>query len=203
MNTALWSFADTLVQKVIEEVEIELQRDTSNQEAQKLDETNSYVAKSRSQIFSSLRNVKPKVGSILAVGLGFGVIEHTGIYIGDGYVIEQHEDALKKVTLKEFMDGDGELYARGLNIGIQIACDSVGKPLAKKSIAKNAKKMYKDYERKTKEYSIVFNNCHQFCWECMEPKSDERLVLFATLEEYVAKYYERVLYWDKIDISKY
>ena len=201
MLTTLYSVTDTIFQKVIEEVKVELQRDSPNQEVQKLYDTNSYVAKERSQIFSFMREVKPKIGSILAVGLGFGVIEHTGIYIGEGYVIEQHgEDALKKVTLQEFMDGNGEFYARGLNISIQIACDSLGNPLAKKSIAKNAKKMYEDYKRNKKEYSIVFNNCHQFCWECMEPTSDKRLALFATLEEYVAKCYGCVIYWDKIEV---
>ena len=57
-----------------------------------------------------MREVTPKVGSLLAVGLGFGVIEHTGIYVGNAYIIEQHgDDALKKVTLQEFMDGDGEV----------------------------------------------------------------------------------------------
>ena len=122
-------------------------------------------------------------------------------YVGKGYVIEQHgDDALKKVTLQEFIDGDGEFYARGLNIGIQIACDSTGNPLAEKYIAENAKKMYEDYKRRTKEYSIVFNNCHQFCWECVEPQSDKSLVMFATLEEYVAKHYGCVIYWDKVTI---
>jgi len=69
-----------------------------------------------------MRDVEPEIGSLFAVGLGFGVIEHTGIYIGDGYIIEQHgDDVLKQVTFQEFIDGDKELYARGLNIGIQIA----------------------------------------------------------------------------------
>jgi len=60
--------------------------------------------------------------------------------------------------------------------------------------------MYEDYERRTKEYSIVFNNCHQFCWECVEPQSDKSLLMFATLEEYVVKYYGCVIYWDKVTI---
>ena len=201
MLTTLYSVTDTIFQKVLEEVKVELQRNSQSQEAQRIDETNTYVAKERSQIFSFMREVKPKIGSILAVGLGFGVIEHTGIYIGEGYVIEQHgDDALKRVNLQEFMEGNGEFYARGLNISIQIACDSLGNPLAKKSIAKNAKKMYENYERNTKEYSIVFNNCHQFCWECVEPKSYKTLALFTTLEEYVAKSYGCVMYWDKIEI---
>ena len=201
MLTTLYSVTDTIFQKVLEEVKVELQRNSQSQEAQRIDETNTYVAKERSQIFSFMREVKPKIGSILAVGLGFGVIEHTGIYIGEGYVIEQHgDDALKRVNLQEFMEGNGEFYARGFNISIQIACDSLGNPLAKKSIAKNAKKMYENYERNTKEYSIVFNNCHQFCWECIEPKSHKTLALFTTLEEYVAKSYGCVMYWDKIEI---
>ena len=201
MKNTLLSIVDTIYEKVVDEIKIEIQRDTKTQEKLEGNSNGSYVAKSRSQVFSSMREVAPEVGSLLAVGLGFGVIEHTGIYVGGGYVIEQHgDDALKKVTLQEFMDGDGEVYARGLNIGIQIACDSTGNPLAKKSIAKNAKKMYEDYERRTKEYSIVFNNCHQFCWECVEPQSKKSLLMFATLEEYVAKYYNCVIYWDKVKI---
>ena len=201
MKNTLLSIVDTVYEKVVDEIKIEMQRDTKIQEKLEGNSTGSYVAKSRSQIFSFMREIEPKIGSILAVGLGFGVIEHTGIYVGKGYVIEQHgDDALKKVTLQEFMDGDGKFYARGLNIGIQIACDSVGKPLARKYIAENAKNMYEDYERKIKEYSVVFNNCHQFCWECVEPQSDKSLVMFATLEEYVAKHYGCMLYWDGVKI---
>jgi cell wall-associated NlpC family hydrolase len=201
MFTTLHSLADSILEKVLEEVKVEQQRDTQSKTAQKLDNSNTYVAKERSQIFSSIRSVKPKVGSLLAVGLGFGMIEHTGIYVGDGYVIEQHgDDTLKKATLQEFIDGGGEFYARGLNINIQIACDSRGKPLAKKKVAKQALKLYNDYERREKEYSIVFNNCHQFCWECIAPKSNERLVMFSSLEESMAKHYEYVLYWDQVKI---
>jgi len=159
------------------------------------------VAKERSQIFCATRSVKPKVGSLLAVGLAFGLIEHTGIYVGDGYVIEQHgDDELRKVTLREFMDGDGELYARGLNISIQIACNKDGEPLASKKTAKNALKMYDDYTRRTKEYSLLFNNCHQFCWQCISGSKKNNLVLFSTLEDYVSMHFEDVIYWDMVNV---
>jgi len=200
MAQNLWSLAECVVDKVVQEVQTELQREKI-QQAQKVDKAENYVAKSRSQIFSSLRSVVPEVGSLLAVGLGFGVLEHTGIYVGDGYVIEQHgDDVLKKVTLKEFQDGDEELYARGLNITIQIACDSTGKPLAEKKVATNAQKMYDNYKRRTQEYSLLLNNCHQFCWSCIAPKSTQKLVMFSTLEEYVAKHYGYVIYWDQVKI---
>ena len=201
MQSSVFSIVGTLLEKVADEVKVELQRDSQATQAVKIGEADSLVAKSRSQIFSSMRVVKPKVGSILAVGLGFGVIDHTGVYIGKGYVIEQHgDDALKKVTFKEFMDGDGEIYARGLNTNIQIACNSKGKPLAKKRVAEYAEKLYDDYERRTQEYSIFFNNCHQFCWKCLKPDSDDNLLLFSTLEESIAKEYGYVIYWDKIEI---
>ena len=160
------------------------------------------VAKERSQIFCATKEVKPKVGSLLAVGLGFGLIEHTGIYVGDGYIVEQHgDDELRKVTLKEFMDGDGELYARGLNISIQIACDKDGNPLRSKKTAKKALKMYDDYTRRTKEYSLLFNNCHQFCWQCISGSKKNNIVLFSTLEDYVSMHFEDVIYWYMVKIN--
>ena len=198
MSVNLWSLAEDVIAKVVQELDTEVKRNKSIH-AQKVN--TSYVAKQRSQVFASLRSVEPQVGSLLAVGLGFGMMEHTGIYVGDGYVIEQHgDDALKKVTLQEFQYGDGELYVRGSNIGIQIACDSTGKPLAKKKAAFYALKMYDNYTRRTQEYSLLLNNCHQFCWSCIAPKSSEKLVLFATLEEYVAKHYGYVIYWDRVEV---
>ena len=199
MKSILSSLFDTVVQKVADEVDIELHRKLENTTPQKLQDDRIFVGKERSQVFSSMRDVEPEIGSILTVGLGFGVIEHTGIYVGDGYIIEQHgDDVLKQVTFQEFIDGDKELYARGMNIGIQIACDSTGKPLADKEVAEYAKKLYDDYERRHQEYSIVFNNCHQFCWECIAPKSDDKLVMFSNLEEFVAKHYGYVIYWDNV-----
>ena len=199
MNSIFSTILDTAVKKVVDEIDIELQRKLKNTTAQKIKDDGIFVAKERSQVFSSMRDVEPEIGSLFAVGLGFGVIEHTGIYIGDGYIIEQHgDDVLKQVTFQEFIDGDKELYARGLNIGIQIACDSMAKPLADKKVAKYAKKLYDDYERRNKEYSIVFNNCHQFCWECIAPQSDKKLVIFTELEEFVAKHYGYVIYWDNV-----
>ena len=157
-----------------------------------------YVGKDRSQIFGGFK-VKPVEGSLLAVGLAGGVLDHTGIYIGDGYVIEQHgDDELRKVTLKEFQNGDNAIHTRGLNISIQIACDELGKPLASKKVAKKALKMYDDYTRRNKEYSILFNNCHQFCWHCIGGDTNESLTLFSTLERKVAKHYGYILYWDEI-----
>ncbi|WP_434579816.1 lecithin retinol acyltransferase family protein [Sulfurimonas sp. NW15] len=200
MKSTIFNVAEIIIRKIVDEIEIERERE--KMDTQPFSDTNGYVAKSRNHILSSMRTVTPTVGSVLATGLGLGLIEHTGIYIGDGYVIEQHgDDMLKKVTLEEFKKGDGEFYARGLNSEIQIACNNKGVPLANEYVAKNAIKMYEDYNRRTKEYSIIFNNCHQFTWECIEPDADEQLVLFTTLEQKISQKYNSVLYWDTLNIK--
>jgi len=186
----------SIMKKIVEEM-----KRGSEDTPQKIEKDKPLVAKERSQLYLAVWEVKPKKGSLLAVGLALGVIDHTGIYVGGGYVIEQHgNDALKKVTLEEFMRGDNELHARGVNFNIQIACDNTGTPLAKKRVAKKAIEFYEDYERRNKKYSIVFNNCHQFCWECIAPKSDEKLLFFSTLEELIAHHYGYVVYWDKVRV---
>jgi len=55
MKDTLLSIVDTLYEKVVDEIKIEIQRDTKTQEKLEDNDTGSYVAKSRSQIFSYMR----------------------------------------------------------------------------------------------------------------------------------------------------
>ena len=68
MKTTLWSIADSVMQTVVEELEVEANRITSK-EVQKLNDVDIFVAKQRSQIFSALRDVKPKKGALLSTGV--------------------------------------------------------------------------------------------------------------------------------------
>ena len=197
--------------KVIKEIYTDIQRNNNQQKRKNpkkynsekfgfLMSDNTPVEKKRSEVFSG-KKVKPKVGSLLAVNLGMGVLDHTSIYIGYGYVIEQHgNNELRKIKLKEFLKGDNNIIERATNISIQIACDEFGTPLRKKHVADNAKQMYADQDRRTQEYSILFNNCHQFCWHCISGDQNSNITLFSTLEEKVAAYYGYSIYWDEVDL---
>lgn len=51
MNTALWSITESIFYKVLEEVAVELRRDSSSQEVKKLDTVDTYVAKKEVKFF--------------------------------------------------------------------------------------------------------------------------------------------------------
>jgi hypothetical protein len=138
------------------------------------------------------RTVKPLKGALLAIDLA-GILDHTGIYIGKGYVIEQQDQGsngkLEKVTLEEFSEGKN----------IQIVCNEYREPLASKKVAKRAIEMYEDYYRRTKPYNIISNNCHQFSWHSISGNTHEEITNFSTLENKIYSYYGEKLYWDELD----
>ncbi len=111
-----------------------------------------------------------EVGSIIAVKLGL-IFEHTGIYIGDGQVIELYGDgSINQITLKQFMFGaykDNpsllDIVARtGLNI--YTACHK-GNILSDHTAAERATLLKARYQKI--DYHILNNNCHMFSGFCL------------------------------------
>ena len=123
---------------------------------------------SKNIIFNTPVNLE--VGSIIAVKLGL-VFEHTGIYIGDGQVIELYGDgSINQITLKQFMFGaykDNpsllDIFARtGLNI--YTACHK-GNILSDHTAAERAILLKSRYKKI--DYHILNNNCHMFSGFCL------------------------------------
>ena len=128
--------------------------------------------------------VQPEFGAVVCCGLG-GVLDHTGIYIGDDTIVELAGSGLvKAVSMKRFLaERSGE--------NMFIACDSLGKPLINKGAAQKAiENIYRYYE-----YDVISNNCHRFIWQCFEQEGND-FSTFKTLSHKLANYYNRVLYWD-------
>ena len=123
---------------------------------------------SKNIIFNTPVNLE--VGSIIAVKLGL-IFEHTGIYIGDGQVIELYGDgSINQITLKQFMFGaykDNpsllDIVARtGLNI--YTACHK-GNILSDHTAAERATLLKARYQKI--DYHILNNNCHMFSGFCL------------------------------------
>lgn len=121
--------------------------------------------------------VEPKVGSILAISLGF-VLEHTGIYIGNGKVIELYGDGyINEITLKQFLNGAYDLDPSFLSIvartGVNIytACSN-GKVIANKQVAERAITISKSCKKI--DYSVLNNNCHMFSGFCLFGKNFQK-----------------------------
>ena len=77
------------------------------------------------------QQVKPVAGAIVCCGIG-GVLDHTGIWVGEDTIIELDGNGLiKPVSAQRFTD-------TRTGKGIFIACDSLGVPLASEMAAHRA-----------------------------------------------------------------
>ncbi|QOL24548.1 hypothetical protein LP316_09270 [Thalassotalea sp. LPB0316] len=135
-------------------------------------------------LFHSEVCVEPAIGSVVCCGIG-GLFEHTGIWVGDNTIVELDGNGLiKPVSASRFLgnrSGDN----------IFVACDSNAVPLALPDIAERALGQIYQYQ----DYHLIENNCHQFVWHLFD-QLKAPITSFSALNENLAKYYDRVIYWD-------
>lgn len=131
------------------------------------------------------QQVKPVAGAIVCCGIG-GVLDHTGIWVGEDTIIELDGNGLiKPVSAQRFTD-------TRTGKGIFIACDSLGVPLASEMAAYRAVAQI----FQVRDYHLLDNNCHQFIWECFQTDS-KKITTFKALSLNVADLFDRVVYWDR------
>ena len=104
-----------------------------------------------------------KPGTPLLVDL-FGIVEHSGIYLGNGLVAELYGDnLLRQVPLKEFIEGDSRIRTGNT---IYAACSKEsGLPISSINAALNARAYIQGI--RTVEYDLIRNNCHLFSISCI------------------------------------
>ena len=119
-----------------------------------------------------------KPGTPLLVDL-FGVVEHSGIYLGNGFVAELYGDnLLREVSLKEFLKGD--TWWRRTGITIYAACSKTsGRPVSSNNAASNARAYIQGI--RTVEYDLLRNNCHLFSISCISGHFQEKRDIGETL----------------------
>ncbi|MGB1263531.1 MAG: hypothetical protein ACPG52_11520 [Cognaticolwellia sp.] len=152
-----------------------------------LDEHESPIATYPTDMLSTPQRVKPQIGAIVCCGIG-GVLDHTGIWLGDNTIIEVDGNGLvKPLSPQRFTDDRS-------GKGIFIACDSLGIPLVSEMAAQRAiEQIYQ-----LRDYHLFDNNCHQFIWQCFQPNGLE-ITTFKSLSLNIAQLFDRVIYWDLCD----
>ena len=115
--------------------------------------------------------VKPKVGSVVKTRLTVG-FDPTGIYVGENRIVELCGDGdIRIVSHKKFINGDDGSLAR-LGVYMYVACaqDDDGNcyALAAPDIARRARNSVGE----TRDYNLVFENCHMFTEYCINGKPD-------------------------------
>ncbi len=136
----------------------------------------------RKRRYKTLRSpdVKPVVGCILKCDLGL-LLEHTGVYIGDGKIVSLNRHSQIRV------ESPKTFFPPGTNPDsnrIYTACfEKTDVVLAAPIVAKRAKKHINE---KT-PYNVLFNNCHRFTCGCVTGNFENDVVSFAMLEEILHK----------------
>jgi len=154
-----------------------------------LDPHESPIATYPTDIFSTQQKVKPEIGAIVCCGIA-GILDHSGIWLGDNSVAELDGNGLiKPVSSQRFIEERSGKQ-------IFIACDSLAQPLISEKAANNAAQQLFQY----RDYHMFDNNCHQFVWQCFTNKSGS-VTTFRQLNDKVAHFFNRKIYWDVADLS--
>ena len=122
--------------------------------------------------------VYPVKGCILKCDLGV-LLEHTGIYIGDGKIVGLNRHGKIRV------ENEKSFFPPGTNPKsnrIYTACyGNSNEPLSAKKIAKRAKKKINEQT----SYNVLFNNCHRFSTGCITGNFENEVVSFSQLEDVI------------------
>jgi hypothetical protein len=152
-----------------------------------LEQHESPVVQYPTDLFNTEQKVSPEIGSLVCCGIG-GLLDHTGIWVGEDSIIELDGNGLiKPISVQRFTK-----ERSGKNIFI--ACDSNATPLASVCAANRAQEQVFQY----RDYHLLENNCHQFIWQCFKP-NDKSLTTFKELNIRLATLFDRKIYWDICD----
>lgn len=132
-----------------------------------------------SLINNAIRNrVEPVPGSIVYCDLGYGIAEHTGVYVGRNRIVHLDGSGLiEKVSPDQFLSRLGGMNSA---ISIYVSCKN-GSAVGSKSAAAYARKMV----GKKVSYNVLTNNCHRFTSECLSGSNADYLCYFYLLKDQV------------------
>ena len=116
-------------------------------------------------------------GSIVYCNL-FGALEHSGIYVGGGQIVElTGKGEIRMTNISGFTEGTG-------SSGVYVACHN-GKVLSCNSIKNRAMRQEGDET----DYHVLFNNCHKFTSSCLNGDTNNLDTSFWLLGMEVKNYF--------------
>ncbi|WP_298443507.1 hypothetical protein [uncultured Ferrimonas sp.] len=131
--------------------------------------------------------VTPQPGAVV-VCFVYGVVEHSGLWLGDDTIAELHGSGLVRgVSAKRFLAGRS-------GATIFVGCDKQHQPLHKADAVNAAAQQLLSY----RDYHLRHNNCHRFVWQCLSGE-DARIVNFAELNRQLSQLFRSPIYWDPIN----
>ncbi|WP_028116858.1 hypothetical protein [Ferrimonas senticii] len=133
--------------------------------------------------------VTPALGSIVVCYV-YGVVEHSGLWLGDDCIAELHGSGLVRgISAKRFLTGrsGGTIF---------VGCDRYHSPLARPEAVERAAQQLFSY----RDYHLRDNNCHQFVWQCLTGEQ-RRIASFKEFNRLLAGHFDSPLYWDPLNVA--
>lgn len=128
--------------------------------------------------------VEPKRGSLVYCKiLGVPLIappDHTGIYVGNGNIIELNGDGkVRKVDYKEFSGNGPDFNFYRWGFAIYVACDEYERVIGMEIAARRAEERLNSH----RSYNLILDNCHQFSSGCITGNPENSDNFFWMLED--------------------
>ncbi|MBV7315523.1 hypothetical protein [Shewanella sp. NIFS-20-20] len=142
-----------------------------------------------SEIINQPRPVPLVAGAIVCCHV-FGVIEHSGIYVGDDCIVElQGTGLIRPISMARFLQGRTGEY-------IFVATNSIGQILVEPRAIDAAIAAIYHY----RHYHLLNDNCHRFVWYCLSGQQ-RRVIDFDELNLLLAQRFGHAIEWRRMDTS--
>jgi len=106
---------------------------------------------------------EPAVGSIVYCDLAFGTSEHSGVYLGQGEIMQLNSQGkIERVSPEKFVSNMSAL-------SIYVSCKA-DEPVGCPEVAERAKFFQKILLER--DYNVLLDNCHQFAAGCLTGDPD-------------------------------
>lgn len=122
------------------------------------------------------KRVKPVIGSVVYCDLFSNYASHSGVYIGNNQIVHLNgKGQIEMVSPKRFIAGTTAL-------AINVSCRGE-KAVGSRNVANRAKKKLNT----SRNYNLLFDNCHQFVAGCLTGDFDNNANNFLWILEMTAE----------------
>ncbi|GLS84391.1 hypothetical protein [Paraferrimonas haliotis] len=138
-----------------------------------------------SEWHSGLSQVAPEPGSLVACHV-YGVVEHTGIWLGEGHIAELHGSGLiRGVSEQRFL-------SQRSGKRIFVCCNRYHQPirLSEDTVTRASSTLYQ-----VKDYHLFENNCHRYVYWALTGEN-RKVRDFSQLNCLVSAKAKQPLFWD-------
>jgi hypothetical protein len=121
----------------------------------------------------------------------FHLFEHTGIYIGEGQIVElQGSGLVRAISINRFFDNRSGKH-------LLVACDPHGQVLVGQGCYDRAiRQIYT-----VQDYDLIDNNCHRFTQHCVSGRNLP-MTSFFDLKTELARLWRTDIHWLQVDVHR-